>query len=452
MARSFVERPHAALWAALLLLPAVSAGCTRPPGPRVLLITLDTTRADRLTPYGSARDTAPALDRIARGGVRFTRAYAAMPTTDPSHTTFLTGVHPRRHGVTRNGLRAVDGLPSLPARFQARGFPTAAFLSRRHLDPRELNIPGFDRVDGAERGERRAAETASRALDWLDRHEEGGWFLWVHLFDPHAPYDPPAPYDSRFGSGPPERRLGSHGWLAPGERYPAEVLQRNVALYDGEISGMDEWVGRLVAAAEALPGDPPLVVVAADHGESLGELEGRFRYAFAHGEFLYDHQVRIPLIFRWKGELPEGGVVRELFAAADLAPTILELVGDEGLAGEDGTARAALVRGRGGAGAEQVVVQRRSFANPEQPRLAGEEFALIRGSRKLIVNELEGAELYDLDADPGEEKDIAPFEPATVAELTERLRAWLRSHPPAGPGEGPDREKLEQLRSLGYVD
>jgi arylsulfatase A-like enzyme len=438
--------------AALALLLALGAGCARAPGPRILLITLDTTRADRLTPYGSARDTAPTLAALARGGVLFTRAYTAMPTTDPSHTTFLTGVHPRRHGVTRNGERAVDGLPSMPARLKARGLPTAAFISRSHLDPDELNIAGFDRISAPARKERRASETATEASEWMARHGEEGWFVWVHLFDPHAPYDPPAPHDSRFGTGPPERRLGENGWLGPGERYPGEVAARNVDLYDGELAWMDEWVGRLVAAAEGLPGDPPLIVVAGDHGETLDDLEERFEYAFAHGEFLYDHQTRIPLIFRWQGRLPEGRVVSELFGAVDLAPTILELIGEKDPLGGEGVSRAALALGNGGSGAEAVVIQRRSFVAPERPWLGAEEYAIVHGSRKLIVNEKKGDELFDLEADPGERSNLALVEPTTVADLRERLLAWLRAHPPATPEGSPDEEKLRELRSLGYAD
>jgi arylsulfatase A-like enzyme len=452
MALALMKRPRILAQAVLFLLAVLVTACARTPEPRVLLVTLDTTRADRLTPYGSARDTAPALAALARGGVLFTRAYASMPTTDPSHATFLTGVHPRRHGVTRNGQRAVDGLPSMPARLQARGLRTATFLSRRHLDPRRMNIPGFDRIDIPSRRERRAAGTVTAALKWIAGHAEGGWFLWVHLIDPHAPYDPPAPYDSRFGAGPPEKRLGKMGWLEPGEKYPAEVIDRNVALYDGEIAWMDQWVGRLVAAAEALPGGPPLIVVAGDHGESLCDLEKRFAYAFAHGEFLYDHQTRIPLIFRWKGKLPEGRVVSDLFAAVDLAPTILDLIGEEEPLGGEGVSRADLLRGKGGAGAEDVIVQRRSYDDPEQAWLATEEFAIVHGSRKLIANRLKGDELFDLAADPGETSNLALAEPATLAVMKERLLAWLRAHPAAAQGERRDEETLEELRSLGYVD
>lgn len=449
-------RPAGFRGALFLLAAALASACAgeapAPPGPRLLLVTLDTTRADHLSPYGYSRDTAPELAALARGGVLFRRAYASMPTTDPSHATFLTGAYPRRHGVTRNGLRAADGLPSLAARLRAGGVRTAAFISRKHLDPRELNIPGFGRIDVSKEKERRADDTAGAAIRWLESQEDGAFFAWVHLFDPHSPYDPPAPFDTVFGAGPPEKRLGKMGWLEPGVRHPAETLARNVALYDGEIAWTDRWLGRLVRAVEALPGEPPLIVVAGDHGESLGDLEERAAYAFAHGEFLYDHQVRIPLVMRRKGRLPEGRVAEGLFDAVDLAPTVLDLLGDADPLGGDGASRASLALGASEEGAPAVFIQRRSFAEPEQPWLAADEFAVVEGTHKLIVNRLKGDELYDLAADPREATNLAASDPARVAALKERLLAWLRAHPAAAEGADPDEEKLKDLRSLGYVN
>jgi arylsulfatase A-like enzyme len=444
--------PALVVLTAFTALTACSGGAGKP-GPRVLLVTLDTTRADHLSAYGYVRGTTPHFDALARRGVLFTRAYCNMPTTDPSHASFLTGTYPRRHGITRNGLRAVPGLPSLPEALRRAGLRTAAFLSRRHLDPREMGIPGFEVVDVPDGKERRADATAESALRWLRRRGEGAWFVWVHLFDPHSPYEPPSPFDTWHGPGPAERRLGKMGWLEAA-RYEPAVLANNVRLYDGEISFADDRLGALAAAAEDLPGEPPLLVVVADHGESLGELEDRFGYAFAHGEFLYDHQTRVPLVMRRRGDLPEGRVAEGLVEGVDLPPTILDLLGLGGLPGADGTSRAALARGGQEAGAEEVFIQRRSFKVPEQPYLAAAEYAVVRGWTKLITNPLkgEGVELYDLRADPGEVSNLAGGQPERLRELRARLERWLAAVPASDPEAEPTEEKLKDLRSLGYVN
>lgn len=432
------------------------AGCVgaRPaaPGPRVLLVTLDTTRTDHLTPYGYARDTSPGFASLAARGVLFTRAYCNMPTTDPSHASILTGLYPRRHGITRNGQRGVEGLPSLAERLRARGLRTAAFLSRKHLDPRQMGVPGFERVDLPAEKERTAEGTAGAAIEWLRRQEDGGYFLWVHLFDAHSPYTPPAPFHARFGAGPGERRLGKMGWLNEGVSHDPSTASNNIRLYDGEIAYADQWLGRLVETAESLPGAPPLIVVVADHGESLDDLEDRFRYAYAHGEFLYDHQTRVPLVLAWKGRLPEGRKVGALVESVDLAPTLLDLLGESLPANGSGVSRSALLRGEEERGAEAVFVQRRSFAVPEQPWLDAPEFAVVKGALKLIVNVKKGVELYDLDMDPAERNNLAGARPADVRSLNETLVAWLRANPSASASEEATDEKLEDLKSLGYVN
>ena len=448
------RRPARSLTAVAALLVAVdltACGGGRP-GPRVLLVTLDTTRADHLSPWGYTRDTSPHLAALARSGVTFLRAYCNMPSTDPSHTTMLTGLYPRRHGITRNGQKAVAGLRSLPSLLKSAGCATAAFVSRNHLDPAELGLPGFDSTERPAGGERRAEETASSAIRWLERQGEDGFFLWVHLFDPHRPYDPPPEFAQRFGEGPPQLRLGDGPWLTPTLRYTPAQTANNIRLYDAEISYADEWLGRIVAAADRLPGPPPLIVVAADHGESCDELQERFGYAFDHGEFLYDHQTHVPLVLRWKGHLPEGRTVNALVELADLAPTVLELAGMPGLLSADGASRAALARGTTEEGARAVFVQRRSFDKPPRPWLASEEVAVVSGWDKLIASAARGEELYDLKADPTETRNRIQNDPQRATTLRALLGEWLRNHPPVVAGGEPDADKIRDLKSLGYVN
>jgi arylsulfatase A-like enzyme len=418
-----------------------------------VLVTLDTTRADHLSAYGYDQETTPRLTALAADGVLFRRAYCNMPTTDPSHASILTGLYPRRHGITRNGQRAMSGLPSLAASLQARGYSTAAFLSRRHLDPRELGIPGFDLVDAPSSGkERRAEETGAAAVRWLSSQEDGAYFLWVHLFDPHSPYDPPPPFRSRLGDGPPERRLGNMGWLVDAVRHPPETSLNNIRLYDSEISYADEWLGRIVEAARALPGDPPLFVVTGDHGESLDDLEARYAYAFAHGEFLYEHQTRVPLVISWKGELPGGRTSDALIQSVDVAPTILDLLHVPIEGSIDGVSRVAVALGHDDEGAGEIFIERRSFKEPEQPWLAGSSYAVVSGSTKLIVDSIKGDELFDLRSDPAEAVNLAASDPSRLKEMKDRIARWIRTTPLAdAEGEASD-EKLRDLRALGYVN
>lgn len=423
------------------------------PGPRVVLVTLDTTRVDHLSVYGYARGTTPRLAALATEGVLFRRAYCNMPTTDPSHASILTGLYPLRHGITRNGQRAMPGLPSLAAELRERGLRTAAFLSRRHLDPRELGIPGFDLVDTPSSGkERRAEETGAAAVRWLSSQEDGAYFLWVHLFDPHSPYDPPQPFRSRLGDGPPEQRLGRMGWLADTVRHSPEVAHNNIRLYDAEISYADEWLGRIVEAARSLQGEAPLFVVMGDHGESLDDLQSRYAYAFAHGEFLYEHQTRVPLVMSWKGVLPQGSSTEALIQSIDVAPTILDLLHVPIEERIDGESRAAAAFGQNDGGAEEIFIQRRSFKEPEQPWLAGSSYAVVAGWTKLIADSIQGDELYDLRTDPAEAVNLAASDPVRLREMKDRIARWVRSTPLADPEGEASEEKLKDLRALGYVN
>ncbi|MBP7148745.1 MAG: sulfatase [Acidobacteria bacterium] len=440
--------PRAAVCLALVALCACERGR---PGPRVALVTFDTTRADHLTPWDSARDTSPGVAALARSGVLFRRAYCNMPTTDPSHASMLTGLYPRRHGITRNGQSAVPGLRTLATRLKESGCATAAFISRKHLDPRELGLAGFDTIDLPDEAERRADETVGLALRWLDGIGPNGFLLWVHLFDPHAPYDPPREFrePGPQGEAPAVRH---ENWAEPAARYTPQQVAHNVRLYDGEIGYADLWLGKLVAALDALPGEPPLIVLAADHGESLDELQERYGYAFGHGEFLYDGQTHVPLVMRWKGRLPAGRAVDALVELVDLPSTLLELWGLPEPALGNGSSRARLARGETDDGAHAVFVERRSFKEPPRPWLAAEELAVVSGGMKLIASAARGEELYDLEADPHETVNLLESQPDRAAPLRELLAAWRRAHPPLGPGAEADPEKIRELRSLGYVN
>ena len=291
---------------------SIARGQSRPAAartPDVLLITLDTTRADRMGFLGSTRGLTPALDALARTATVFTRAYAQAPITTVSHATILTGTYPPLHGVDDFGAPLPASVPYLPELLRRRGYRTAAFVGSIVLDPRQRHGAGIRprllhlrrRISSAQsrRGSLSDARTARRrsggarralARRALPRSPSEPFFAWVHLFDPHDPYDPPADLKQRFAAAP----------------------------YDGEIAAVDRAVGTLVAAA----GADTLIVVAADHGESLGG-----HGETTHGVFLYEESLHVPLLIRFPQRQAAGVRVTTRVRLADIAPTVLESVG-----------------------------------------------------------------------------------------------------------------------------
>ena len=327
-----------------------------PDGPNVLLITLDTTRADRL----DAVEDTPAFDRLAAGGVRFERAMSQIPVTGPSHASLLSGVPPWEHGMFLNGTPLPADLQILPEALHAQGYQTAAFVSAYVLSGELGFSRGFDVYDddfGAVRGlsttlpgralalvrrhqdashvlERRGDRTVDQALQWLDGQDHGPWLAWVHLFDPHGPYAPPPPYDERYYRGrdprdPNNRSMeqvtGVAPYLLPHLRGITDVEYVR-ARYDGELAWTDAQVARLLDHLDATgQADDTLVILAGDHGEGLGE-EGEW---FNHGDCLYDHDLNVPLVLRWPGVLPAGRVVPTPVELTDVVPTVADYLGFE---------------------------------------------------------------------------------------------------------------------------
>src|SRR5262245_7467300 len=289
--------------AALLALVALPHAQARRPD--ILLITLDTTRADRMGFLGSVRGLTPSLDALATDSVVFTRAYAQAPITTVSHATILTGLYPPAHGVDELGAPLGRSIPYLPDILERSGYRTGAFVGSLVLDPKNGTAQGFDRgFDQYDAGfrlrrpgedryqtiERRGDQVADRALAWQAAGGGVPSFLWVHLFDPHDPYDPPRDLRARFASAP----------------------------YDGEIAAVDRVAAKLIAAAAA----NTLIVVAADHGEALGD-----HGESTHGVFLYEATLHVPLLVRFPDRARAGARVTARVRLADVAPTILDAVG-----------------------------------------------------------------------------------------------------------------------------
>jgi arylsulfatase A-like enzyme/Flp pilus assembly protein TadD len=381
----------------------------------VLLITVDTLRADALGFAGNREAATPALDRLAAAGRVFTFAHAHCVTTLPSHASILTGLLPFEHGVRHNGgFVLAEDVPTLATRLRDAGFATAAFVGAFPLDSRFGLDHGFDVYDdelvGGEAGgslflyaERSGDEVVERATRWWRDHDGERRFLWMHLFDPHAPYEPPEPYATRFAESP----------------------------YLGEVAAVDaflaSWLDGFLAGREA----PTLVVFTADHGEALGE-----HGELTHGLFAYEATLAVPLVLWGRGVEPgrDGRAARHV----DLLPTILAAAGEEVPAGLPG--RSLLVPEDPG----QDTYFEALSANLDYgwAPLRG----VLHGKRKLI--ELPVPELYDLADDPGEAHDLFGERRDAARELAGRLpgeSAW----PPAA-GEVP-AEDAARLRSLGYL-
>jgi len=420
--------PRNVLAASLLLV----ASCSRTPqtaGPNVLLVTLDTLRADHLGCYGAQGAETPSLDAIAQAGVRFDSVTAAAPLTFPAHATLLSGMLPVHHGVHQNGGGAFpDTLPTLATRLHDAGYDTGAFVGAFVLDHRFGLGRGFSVYDDViPRGPGKATLEAERpgsavvesALSWLGRPRSAPFFAWVHLYDAHAPYDPPEPFRSRHASSP----------------------------YAGEVAGVDALVGRLIGALGAAGVlDHTLVVVVADHGEALGE-----HGELTHGLLLYEPTLRVPLLIRAPGVILAGSRVAEPVSAADLAPTILGFVGQAAINAApqfDGRDLSPFLR-RGEAPPRTDL-----YAETEYPRLFGwgALHVLRRGDIQLVSGPR--SELYDLAHDAAESRDLVVEQPraaaaleTTLASLRKESETTVQTPSPATP----DAETRAKLQSLGYA-
>jgi len=393
----------------------------------VVLITLDTTRADRLGSYGYLKAETPNLDRLATEGVRFADAVSPAPITLVAHTSILTGLDPNHHGVRHNGQYRLDpSQVTLAEVLREKGYETTAFVSGFVLDARYGLSQGFDRYDDRTEplpgqpfgglGERNAEATTDAALEWLrGRDESRPFFLWVHYYDPHTEYKPPEAYASMFPTSP----------------------------YDGEIAYMDSQIGRLVAELEK-PGNDLLVLVAGDHGESFGE-----HSEHGHSRFLYESTQRVPLFLWSPGSLLTPRVVDgTAVGLVDIFPTVLDLLGVAGDPRIDGVSLriASNVRNR--------ALYMESMAGYLESGWAP-LFGLRRHQDKFI--HAPRPEYYRLFDDPEERENLyarsKDEEPVSMlsSRLSERLASGPSAEVVASSAVTPDPESLRRLQALGYL-
>src|SRR5512140_2850804 len=401
--------------------------------PNVLLITLDTTRADHLACYGYAGVSTPNLDAEAGRGVLFAQAASATPLTLPSHSTIMTGMYPTFHGVRVNGNTALgDDQTTLAEVMSSRGYATGAFIAAFVLDGRWGLKQGFDHYDDQfdlkkykhlDLGEvqRPGNQVVDAALAWLEGAKAKPFFAWVHLYDPHVPYAPPEPYASTYA------RRGPYG------------------LYDGEVAFMDEQVGRLIGWLAQNGLDKSTVVVfVGDHGEALGSHgEG------THGYYVYDYAMHVPFVVATPFDALRGKRVPAQVSTADVFPTILDLVGAAPRAKVQGRSLVGLMFDPGRK--DDVPAYSEAMASNIQFGWAG--LHALRTPRFKYI-EAPRAELYDLVRDSGEQENILAKSPDVArrmkAEL-DRLMAETSRDAPAPQAADLDKETMERLSALGYV-
>ena len=397
--------------------PSATTGSRTAPT-HVLLVTLDTVRADRLGSYGWANARTPVFDSLARRGVRFTRAYATAPITLPSHATIFTGRYPPGHSARHNGVAMQSDVPTLATRFKEAGFETGAFVSAFPLDRRFGLNRGFDVYDdelprdaqGRPTNERAGALTVDRAIAWMrGRPDVSRLFMWVHLFEPHAPY---VATDGNAGG-------------------PRSASQR----YDDEIAVTDREVGRLLGAWRNI--DRTVVVVTADHGEAFGE-----HGEIGHSVFVYDTTLRVPLIVAGAGA-PAGRAIDAPVTLADLAPT-LAAWSKLALLDADGIDLGAVIDGA-------PTGERTLYAESFAP-LLDFGWAPLRSVRRNDVKFIAAPrpELYDVGADPQEQENVVAARAELARDLAERVERVSGPELPSRPSSA-DPEVLARLRALGYA-
>lgn len=429
----------------------------------VILITVDTLRADHLSVYGGPKGATPNLARLAQGSVLFQTAMAQSSTTSPSHASIMTGLYPEDHNVYSNYDALGEGPVTLAKHLRAQGFMTYAIVNMAHLNPEVVNLGrGFDTFVHSGNG-RGAGASFDHFLSWLDNVGDAPYFAWIHLADVHTPYKPPAPFDTMFYKGS-ARDANNHSLAQVWPLLPQEMANHPLfaswlagitdvhwvsAQYQGAAAYVDRELGRLFDVLEQRRAlDKTAIVFTSDHGESLGEHDMYFVHMG-----LYEPTVHIPLITHFPGSLRQGVQVEDVVQSVDIMPTLLDYLDVPApqhirgrslwplMAGQPMAAQPAFIEH---AGRSQIALRsaqykyikhlRSHHIQPSYPFVAGRE------------------ELYDLRRDPGELHDVAKHNPAIVRAMRAQAQAIVGSRQNLAGGKARlDDTTLDSLRALGYV-
>lgn len=477
----------------------------------VILISIDTLRADHLACYGHDFVKTPNIDKLSEEGILFEQHISAASTTLSSHTSMMTGTYPHSHGVFKNGRRVGDDNIMLAELLKNAGFVTAGFIGAAPLDSKVNFHQGFDHYSAeytwGEKGraggvQRRANEVTDAVLDWLERRPENetgdgdakaGWFLFVHYYDPHWPYTPPAPYagmygtDSRDIDGSMQTIEQARSWLRSGfgepgigepatgagftrARPPQHPVYRKLwedglnlarvldAEYCAEVSFCDHHLGRmLIALEERGRFDNSLIIVTSDHGETMHEHDN----VFNHGVSVYETEIHTPLIIRFPKGVFGGKRVSGLVSNVDLMPTILDLLGLPRHDGIEGKSFAGVIDGPLPPRSPVFAEATQPWGNPmfhDDPVWPNRgKFQCVRTQRYKYMFRIPDQQfrLYDLDRDPGEQTNLLEggqnLDAAPVEDLKRRLRSWRDDAHPISSQRVEAQDHIDALRSLGYV-
>jgi choline-sulfatase len=422
------------LFAGLCSSQASAANPSKPVN--IILITLDTTRADRMGFLGSNLGLTPNLDGIAHESAVFTRAYAQVPLTTPSHATILTGTYPQFNHLGDLGNSLSKDTPYLPDLLHQRGYATAAFVGSQVLDPKGAAAPGFERgfdtydagfhsrAEGENRyvsEERRAEVVIDHALHWLKGRGGKPFLLWVHLYDPHDPYDPPEPFKSKYTAAP----------------------------YNGEIAYVDACLAKLFTALKGAGlYNSSVIAIAADHGEAFNEHGEQ-----SHGFFLYDETIHVPLLIKRPGTRASGVQVSSRVGLVDVAPTLLAIVGAQVPPNMQGLSLLPLTQGAQSRSADDEA-WRPIYSGTNYPQRAfGWSWLRSWRAGKYLYIDAPHRELYDESSDPKALHNVAASFPGVADTLQAQLDGLLRRTSAADSSEAASLtpEQAEKLQALGYV-
>lgn len=428
---------------ALLGATALGVRPVAPPAPsgrpNVVLLVLDTVRADHVSCYGYGRSTTPRLDALAADGVLFEGCVAPAPWTVPSHGSLFTGLYPTSHGSHEEHLALSPAHITLAEVLRDAGYETAGFAANLYLMPTLGYDQGFNTYDvqpvltpGRVRLVRDAGEMNALVLPWLDTQgaKRQPFFLFVNYMDAHAPYDPPAPYDALYGDPRPfDSPFYRNQNRLPYIRGEVEMTPREqqhiIDFYDSEITYLDYEVGRVLdKLAELGLDDHTLVIVASDHGEFLGE-----HHLLDHRLCLYEEVLDVPLVLWYPAGLPQGRRVAGLVQLTDVMPTVLDLVGVKPPVAMQGRSLVPLIQGQDDPATYNVAFAE-FFRDESHVQELGPAYdrrlkSLRLGDWKYIWSSAGPEELYDLSTDPGESHNLVMQQPDRAATLHARLDSWL---------------------------
>lgn len=476
------------LWGVPTIRTPAEAPSSAPRG--VILIHADTLRPDHLGLFGYTRDTAPFLSRFAKEGTVFRRAFAQAGWTKVSTSSFMTSLYPTTHGVRGQLDRLPASAATMAESFRHAGYATVSYSSvpftgvgtNLHQGYEELHERSS--VDTGQYGSKTAREFVDRAGAWISRHRDGRFFMYLHVFDPHSPFEPRRPWDAKWADVSKREQhvaqrenlrkfiksgfLAAQGMATRDEMLaagidPAAYIAHEKDWYDGSIRGLDAELARLFAQLQAYGIDRDVAVVfLADHGEEFHD-HGRMW----HGQSVYGEMMHVPLVVRWPAGLEGGRVVDEPVELVDVMPTVLDLTGLPHPKGMQGQSLVPWLRGgRGDAAANgwkrrPVIMEKQPLGAPTHPE-ATEAYAIIDGNWKLIRYKARAAgrpeyELFEFPKDRLDANNVAAAHPDVVQRLSKALDGWhamataARLKPDAETTKSLSAEELQRLRSLGYV-